>query len=196
LIALTPLETREQQRQVGWKRRRKPHGFPTAGMRETESGRVKGRALQIRVSMPGSSINGVADDRQPNRSQMNPDLMGPSGFGENVERRSLTLWKTPRNTPDRLGLTGSRPSHRHAFAILRMTPDRAIDAPLVSTGCAANHREICAIDRMLVELLREVTMSFVTLGGDQYTRGSPIQAVDDSRPLDSANPGQVAAMVK
>jgi hypothetical protein len=127
---------------------------------------------------------------------MNPDLMSPSGFGKNVENRSLTLWKTPCYTPDGLSLTGRRPSHRHALAILRVASDRAIDAPLIGAGCAANHRAIYALDRMLVELPREVTMSFVALGGNQHTRGSPIQSVDDSRPLHSANPGQVAAMVK
>jgi hypothetical protein len=77
-----------------------------------------------------------------------------------------------------------------------MTPDRAIDAPLIGAGRAANHSAIYAIDRVFVKLLREVTMSFVALGSDQHTRGSPIQAVDDSRPLHSANPGQVVAMVK
>jgi len=77
-----------------------------------------------------------------------------------------------------------------------MTPDRAIDASLVGARCAANYRTIYAIDRMLVKLLREAAMSFVTLGGDQYTRGSPIQAVYDSRSLHSANPSQVVAMVK
>ena len=122
--------------------------------------------------------------------------MSPSGFGENIEHRSLTLCKTPRYTPDGLGLTGRRPSHRHALAILWMAPDRAIDTPLAGPGCAANHRAIYAIDRMLVKLLRKVTMRFVALGGNQHTRGSPIQAVDDSRSLHSANPGQVVAMVK
>jgi hypothetical protein len=136
---------------------------------ETEGCRVKGRAPQIRFLMPGSSVNGVADDGQSNRSQMNPDLMRPSGFGKNVEHRSLTLWETPRYAPDGLGLTGRRPSHRHALAVLRMAPDRAIDAPLVGAGCAADHRTIYAIDRMLVKLFREVTMSFVALGGDQHT---------------------------
>ena len=95
-----------------------------------------------------------------------------------------------------LGITGRCPSHRHSLAILRMTPDRAIDAPLVGARCAANHRAIYTIDRMLVELFREVAMSFVALGGDQHTRRSPIQAVHDSRSLHSANPGQVIAMVK
>jgi hypothetical protein len=127
---------------------------------------------------------------------MNPDLMSPSGFGKDVEHRSLTLWKTPRYTPDSMSLAGRRPSHRHPLAILRMPPDRAIDPPLVGAGCAANHRTIDAIDRMLMKLLREVTMSFVALGGDQHARGSPIQAMDDSRSLHSANPGQVVAMVK
>jgi hypothetical protein len=77
-----------------------------------------------------------------------------------------------------------------------MTPDRAIDASFIRAGYTANHRTIYAIDRVFVELLREVAMSFVALGGDQHTRGSPIQAVDDSRPLHSANPGQIIAMVK
>ena len=127
---------------------------------------------------------------------MNPDLMSPSGFRKNVENRSLTLWKTTRYTPDGLSLTGCRPPHRHALAILRVAPDRAIDASLIGAGCTANHRTIYALDRMLVELLREVTMSFVALGSDQHARGSPIQAVDDSRALHSANSGQIIAMVK
>ncbi len=77
-----------------------------------------------------------------------------------------------------------------------MTSDRTVDASLVGAGCAANYRTIYAIDRMLVELFREAEMRFVTLRGNQHTRGSPIQAVHDSRSLHSANPGQVAAMVK
>ena len=157
---------------------------------------MKGGAPQIRSLVPGPSVDGVADDGKPDRSQMNPDLMGPSGFGEDVERRSLTLWKTPRNAPHGLGLTERRPSHRHALAILWMASDRAIDASLISARCAANDRTIYAIDRMLVELFREVEMRFVTLCGDQHTRGSPVQAVDDSRSLHSANPGEIVAMVE
>jgi hypothetical protein len=77
-----------------------------------------------------------------------------------------------------------------------VAPDRAIDAPLIGAGCASNHRAIYALDRMLVKLLGEVPMSFVALGGNQHTRGSSIQSVDDSRSLHSTNPGQVVAMMK
>jgi len=59
-----------------------------------------------------------------------------------------------------------------------------------------NAADTDAIDRMLVELFREVTMSFVTLGGDHHTRGSPIQTVDDSRTLHSADSSQVGAVVE
>ena len=165
-------------------------------MRKTEDCRVKSRARQFCSLLPRSTVDGVADDGQPDRSQMNPDLVSASGFGENVEHRSLALRKTPRYTPGGLRFTGRRPSHRHAFAILWVAPDRAIDTPFVGAGYTAHNRAIYAFDRMLVKLLREVTMGLVAFGGDQHTRGSPIQAVDDSRSLHTADPGQVVTMVK
>jgi hypothetical protein len=62
---------------------------------------------------------------------------------------------------------------------------------------AVHYREIAAIDRMRRELLCEAFMGDVGLGDDQKARRVLVDAVDDARPGNAADPRQTAgAMVK
>lgn len=77
-----------------------------------------------------------------------------------------------------------------------MTTDFAIDAPAFRPWKAANEGPIDSFDRVLGELFGQSLMSRIVFRGDQYTRRSAIESVDDSRPQHTTDPGQISTVIE
>src|SRR5438876_5966652 len=78
------------------------------------------------------AINIVAGDRMANRTQMNPDLVGTSGFDRHFEqRKTAELFHHPI-----LGMRPTSFARSHFGPRCRMTADRQFDCPAVASRFA------------------------------------------------------------
>src|SRR5580700_10846519 len=113
-----------------------------------------------------AAIDLVAHDRMADRSQMDPDLMGPAGFqpaGQEARHWGLRLFRLPgpadpsRPRLARIALQhlpmGDRLAaalaHRHAVAGFWVAVDRLIDGAVGAVGRAPDEGEIAALERLI-----------------------------------------------
>ncbi len=110
-------------------------GAPCAGYRCSKPSRYAcsaidgslrdGAAAPRRLRTPVRPVHRIADDAQPERGEVHPDLVGPPSRQRQVQTR--------RERAERLlhALVGERVfaalDHRHAFAVLGIAPDRPVD---------------------------------------------------------------------
>src|SRR5262249_4466153 len=87
-----PTERTQERGEVRRKRCRHDDPLPRGRMIEGDLGRMdrpprKGRRPGGQMASPPSAVRAVPDDRMPERGEMHPQLMGPSGFREQIDDR-------------------------------------------------------------------------------------------------------------
>ncbi len=139
------------------------------------------------------SVEMVSQDRVPDMRHVDTDLMGPAGLQRQLEMR--------RPHPCRLAHTivGHRPlsprHHGHPLAVPRMASDGRIHGTLHAAGETPYDRLVDALDAVDGELSGKSDMGAVVLGDHQNPADLPIEAMNDARPGDTADPRQaVTAM--
>ena len=73
--------------------------------------------------------------------------------------------------------------------------ERRVDRARGRRGAARHDRSVAPIDAVIVELLRQPFVCPVGLGGDHQAGRVLVDAVDDPRPRDSADAGEVTGAV-
>lgn len=163
---------------------------------ENVQGGASGLAEPGRLGLEGAAIDRVPQQRMAAMAQMNPDLVGTSGFQVAAQQgRDTTL---PVHVLD--PVVGDRlpplavADHGDLFAIvararevcanragprLRYVPDQGEIGPLQGAAAA-----------MVGELGGEALMGEVVLGDDEQAARVLVEAVDDAGPAHAADPGQ------
>jgi len=131
-----------------------------------------------------ASIYPIAHHRVPQRSQMNPDLMGASGMGTAFQK--CHLCEALEDFPIRSRRAASR-KDAHFVAVNRMASNRLLDAAMGQTGLPPDERQIGFFHGTRLEGFHETAMSGIRFGGNQAAAGVLIQAMDDARPFRATN---------
>ena len=141
-------------------------------------------AIELRIGGSRSPIHPIAHDRMPDEGQMDPNLVRAPGFDRNLEQRGV------RKSLDNAEIA-SPPAVRTAQPPSAAgSSDRGRSARRSSPLLPRRHRRP-GRDRSFrpngLPIARPATCAPVGLRRDDQPRGVLVQAMDDSRPLRSAD---------
>src|SRR5215211_9113176 len=164
--------------QIGRERRLHLDAFARERVREAEPRRVEELAAEPGVR---SAVDGVADDRKPDRREMHADLVRASGFEPDAQERVVA---------DQLNEleVGDRSSRAVCFQGLagRVAPvsaDRRLDPPRPRPRPAADERQIFALQLVLLDKALQSRVRLRGARDDEQAGGVSIEAVNDAGPL-------------
>ena len=141
---------------------------------------------------PPASIGAVSHHRVPQMSQVDPDLVRPSGVGRDRQAGEARM---PREHPV-AGQGGARLAGpgRDPGSGPGMAPDGHVDLAPVLRHRAVHQGQITLLHLPSGELSGEMIVYLLRLGHHQESRGPFVQPVHDSRP-DGLLPAQLLQMV-
>src|SRR5262252_4521388 len=168
-------------------------------------GRERGSGVVAELASFGfeaAAIDGVAEERMPDRGEVDADLMRAPGLeparDEARDRRAVAAAVAFEHLPmgDRRPAAGA---HRHLVADAGMTADRLVDGAARPLRRAPHERQVAAPQRpaaaVIGELAAERAMGAVGLGHHHEAAGVLVEAMHDARALDAADAGEAFAAV-
>jgi len=173
----------------------KTHPLIATGMSEAEHSRVESWSLEP-VFLSPTSVYRISHDGKTRRRQMNAQLMGPPRFRIERKKRYPGGRKATDHFPSRGRRSSRSAAHAHALAIARMATHRPIDATAATSRDTSHQSVVDPLDAVIAKLFGQCVMNFVSFRHDQDPRGAAVEPMDDSGPQDSADSGQIAAMVE
>src|SRR5579864_7548087 len=120
------------------------------------------------------------------RGEVDPDLVGPAGVEVTTQKRMAAPSLDDGVTRARIAPAAH---DRHAFAILRMPPDGALQLACVVVHAAAHDGEVDPAESPIAELRRESAMARVVARDDDEPRRPFVETMNDARPRDAAGGG-------
>src|SRR5215472_4488814 len=152
------------------------------------------------LGFEAAAVDAVAEERMPDRGEVDADLMRAPGFepagDEARHRRAIAAAVAFEHLPmgDRRPPAGA---HRHLVADARMAADRLVDGAARPLRCAPYERQVPAPQRpaaaVVGELAAERAMGAVGLGHHDEAAGVLIEAMHDAGALDAADAGEAFA---
>ena len=135
------------------------------------------------------AIRRIADQRMPERGQVNAYLMGPTGLEPAGEQRAIAKSLAHFIARHRGFPAGD---DRHRRAPDRVTADRRIDRAAAG-DVAGGERQIFAMDASCLQLAHQVGLGDFGLGHDQQSARVLVQPMHDARARDG---GELRRMVQ
>jgi len=128
------------------------------------------------------------------RGEVGPNLMGSARFGNNLQKgKALESFDYPP-------LSDRGPSLARVdgdpFSLLGMSPQGSFNDPFPFPYFPMDQCDIAFLDLTGPELGRQVMVGRGVFRRDHYARGVLIQAMDNARPDDPVNLGEIPAVEK
>src|SRR6185369_781621 len=143
-----------------------------------------------------TAVDRVAEQGVADRGHVDADLVGTSSLQPAFDQRGVV--ENVQAAP--MGHCPFAPlafDDRDLLAVGRGAGERRVDFALARLWHAIDDREVAAVDRMGSELLCKPLVCYVGLGDDEQAGSVLVDAVDDSRTGDAADPRKrSAAMMK
>ena len=139
------------------------------------------------------AIDRIARDRVADGVEMDPDLVRPPGHQVELEQGPLGEPLANAIAGDRRAAVGH---DRHLRPVLRVAPDRRLDAADGGGHAALDERQVRLLDPAGLELGHDRGLRRVGPGDHQQPARIAVEAMDDARPLDAgdAAPGLAVAV--
>src|SRR5438876_562395 len=173
---------------VRWRR---PPGHRLARPRVTER---EGLRMQRRPSdqWRAAAIDRVAQNRMMDVSEMDPDLVGPARSELDLEQGVAAGDAEPPELGEGVAPTGD---DRHPLPVLRIAPDRSLDACRGVRNLADDDRPVRARHDPMLQLAGQFAMRVVVARHHHQSRGVTVEPVDDTGPFRTADrrPAHAAA---
>lgn len=139
-----------------------------------------------------AAIRRVAQQRMPNSSHVDADLMGTAGTG-----LELNQGKKPKTLSYAIlgdSLAAAARVRGHLLPVYRMAANGSLDHPLCIPHIATHDGQIQLLYPSFCELTCQATMRRVILGHHDGPRGVLVQPMHDPRPLDPPDAGELGTM--
>ena len=187
-------------RSVG-KRALEFHPAAFGRMAERQPGRVQERTIQMRdgLGVAGhapvdAAVERIAHNRMSDRAEVNANLVGAAGVNRDPRQRQHRV--DPIGPDDaRHGFAASPRARRHLLSVRRVASDRRVDPPS-RVDFAPDERDVLLLDFPFAKLTRQLFMRRVVFRHDHQSGRSPIQPMDDTRPLLAADAAQIVDVVE
>lgn len=128
------------------------------------------------------------------RGEMDPDLVGPTCLGEDLEEgetiKPFDHLPSGDGHPSLFGASG------HSFSFTRMSSNRRIDQAFILAELTIGDGQIDLFHCAVFELLGQLMIGLIIFGNDHHARRILIQTMDDPRPQGSINPAKVFTMME
>ena len=138
-----------------------------------------------------AAVEPIAEDRAAGVSEVDADLMGPSGFGKNIQLSETRPTAADFETRDGGSAGGMARADGHFLALIRMRSDRLLDAIAIAIGRGADQRDVLFAHRAAGELAGELQVARVVFGDEDQAAGVAIESVDDPGPLGAADAAEL-----
>lgn len=141
-----------------------------------------------------SAVGRIADQRMAEMRQVHANLMGPPRLEAALEQRSKgTRSEGFHDAIARARLLAAASHHCHALSVEGIAAYSSFDHSRSRAGRAPDHGVIGTLDRMVLELLRQARHCPFVLGGDEKPARILVQAMNDPRTGDTADPSERCA---
>jgi hypothetical protein len=128
-----------------------------------------------------NTVDGVADDREVDRREVNPNLMCSTGLES--DREQCVLRQELVHLEMRDGLPRFVRVERPAKGVVAVTADRGVDAPAARARPTADEGNVVALQPTLAHELLEEAVRLLGPSDDQEAGGVAVETVDDARTL-------------
>ncbi len=132
-------------------------------------------------SRRADTVERVADDGQADCRQVDADLVHAAGLQTHREQRVVVPRADDVEVCD--GVAGRVAVQRDAGRVIAVAADRGLDPAAPRPGCAADEREVGALERPPADERRQPLIGLRRAGDDEQARRVAVEAVHDPRPL-------------
>ena len=140
---------------------------------------------------PGArAVDRIADHRVAAMGEMHPDLMGPAGGQTAFEERRLRVERALDTIARDRGFSPALPDNRHLLAVDGAAADIAGDLAGGRDRHTPDKGGIGTIDPARSKVARQCMMRGLGLGDDHQPARVLVEAMDDTRSANPADPGQ------
>jgi len=139
---------------------------------------VQELALQLGV---GNAVDRVADDREPDRREVDSDLVRPAGLEPDVEE--CVPVEKPLDLEMRDGVARRVGVERHARGLVSVAADRRLDAAPPRLRPPTDEGLVAALELPAANQVSEPAVGLLAPRDNQQPRGVPVEAMDDPRAL-------------
>jgi hypothetical protein len=135
-------------------------------------------------AIDSAPVEKITDHRRFDRSHVNTDLVGPSGFNPYF-RQTPSIGKTLLKVPVGDRISAMYRSNRHFFSVHRMPADRRYNLAIPFSGTTQQEGMIGFMNLSLLKISHQGSQSKLGLGHKHDPGGVLIQTVDNSRATSS-----------
>jgi hypothetical protein len=128
-----------------------------------------------------NAVDGVADDGEVDRREVNPNLMCSAGL--EADRQQCVLRQELLDLEMRDGLPRVVRVERAAKGIVAVTAERSVDPPAPRTRSPASEGKVVALQPTLAHELLQPAVRLLGSRDDQKAGGVAVETVDDARTL-------------
>ena len=134
-----------------------------------------------RLSEASGTVDGVADDRQVDRRQMDANLVHPARLEPYAQQR--VAGPEPVDLEVRHGVSRCGGVEGHPGGLAPVAADRGLDAAGAGPRTALDEREVGALERAPAHEGRKPPVRLFAAGDDHQPRGVPVEPVHDAAAL-------------
>src|SRR5207247_1928769 len=140
-----------------------------------------------------AAVKPITNDRVADETQVDTNLVRAAGLRVDLQEGDRSEGGADAERRAGGPAVGA---HDHLDTRLRVAPDRTLDEAARPPRPSPDERLVDLLDRARLELVGECSVRGVGLGDDQGTRGLLVESVDDSWSFDSADAGEIGAVVQ
>ncbi len=137
--------------------------------------------LPLEAEVARDTVDGVAADRQPDRLEMDANLVRAPRLEAHLEERAaaegLLHLEPGDGVARRLGV------ERVTRAVAAVATDRRLDPPGARPRCAQHESEVAALHPSFPDRLGQARVRLLRAGDDQQAGGVAVETVDEPGPL-------------
>ena len=137
-----------------------------------------------------AAVDGIARDGMPDRVEVDPDLVRPTGHEVELEERPAGESLAHPVTGCRLATVGD---HGHLRPVLRIATNRGFDAAEGGRHLPVDEGEVRLLHPPRLELGHERVLRGIVLRHHQQPARVAIETMDDAGALDARDPAEVKA---
>lgn len=139
------------------------------------------------------AVTGIPDDGMSGGSEVNPDLVRPSGDGFDLQQAEII--QHPLYRIEGQGRPRFLRSDRDLLPVPGMPAQRPVDPPFFDLDPPPDHSQVDFFDLSLFELALELRVGPGASSHHHNPRGFFVQPVDDPRPLGMTDPLDAGEMM-